>query len=310
MTDALRVGFIGFGEAAQTFARGLQLAVGGLTAFCSGSRHRPPYSAAFRETAAGLGVTLVDSLGALARDASVLVSAVSPQAATAVAREIAPSLTPGHLFVDLNAVTPDTKGAVADTIGATGARFVDAELMGAASIYGFAVPLYVSGDGATAFRDLFRPLGLNVTVVPGAATAAALLKMFRSVVTKGMEAVIVEALLAAFRAGVPREAFAAVTEPMDAVRFSDFARMCVTSDPVHAGRRAEEMAGAVGVLRGLGVEPIMTEATRRRLERSAALGLRDAVGRTPGADYLDILALYDETERARRDGAVSEERSR
>jgi hypothetical protein len=108
-----------------------------------------------------------------------------------------------------------------------------------------------------------------------------------------MEAVIVEAMFAAFRAGVPREAFAAVTGPMDALRFSDFATMCLTSDPIHAERRAEEMKHVAQVVRGLGVEPIMTEATCRRLEWSAGFRVRERGGPAKFTDYLEVLRLYD-----------------
>jgi 3-hydroxyisobutyrate dehydrogenase-like beta-hydroxyacid dehydrogenase len=297
---ALRVGFLGFGEAAKTFAAGLRGRVGSMVAFANGPRSHPPYSAALRAEAERLGVRLVDTIAALAREADLVFSAVATPAARAVAEETAPVLGAGHTFVDVNAVPPDDKEAMARLMAARGARFVDAELMGAASLYGAAVPLYASGDGAAAFRDLAGPLGLNVTLVPGAAGAAAALKMIRSVVTKGMEALIVEAMFAAFRAGVPEAAFAAVTEPMDAVRFSDFARMCLTTDPVHSERRAQEMRSVAEVVRRLGVEPIMTDAARRRLEWSARFKLRPATGDQGFADYREVLRRYDELDTAAR----------
>jgi len=302
---ALGVGFIGFGEAARVFAGGLRGTGPVLLAFCRGPRNAPPYAPAFRQAAAALGVELVDTLDELARRADVLFSAVATPAAAAVASECAAALRPGQLYVDINAVAPATKEAIAAAVAARGASFVDAELMGAASLYGAAVPLYVSGDGAAEFQRRFAPLGLNVTLVPGAPGAAAALKMLRSVVTKGIEAVVVEAMFAAVRAGMAREAFAAITEPMDAVKFSDFARMCLTSDPIHAGRRAEEMIGVGEVLRALAVDPIMVEAARRRLLWSAGLGARPEGEREGMTDYLDVLRLYDRLDRSREQGGSS-----
>jgi 3-hydroxyisobutyrate dehydrogenase-like beta-hydroxyacid dehydrogenase len=296
----VRVGFLGFGEAAKIFAAGLRGRVRSMVAFANGPRSHPPYSATLQAEAERLGVRLVGTIEALARDADLVFSAVATSAARAVAEETAPALGARHTFVDVNAAPPDVKEAMAALMAARGVRFVDAELMGAASLYGAAVPLYASGDGAAAFRDLAGPLGLNVTVVPGTAGAAATLKMLRSVVTKGMEAVIVEAMFAAFRAGVPEAAFAAVTEPMDAVRFSDFARMCLTTDPIHSERRAQEMRGVAEVVRRLGVEPIMTDAARRRLEWSARFGLRPAPGAGGFADYREVLRRYDELDAAAR----------
>jgi 3-hydroxyisobutyrate dehydrogenase-like beta-hydroxyacid dehydrogenase len=297
---AVRVGFLGFGEAAKTFAAGLRGRVRSIVAFANGPRSHPPYSDALRAEADRLGVRLVGTIAALAHDADLVFSAVATSAARAVAEETAPALGAGHTFIDVNAVPPDVKEAIAALMAARGVRFVDAELMGAASLYGAAVPLYASGDGAAAFRDLASALGLSVTVVPGAAGAAAVLKMLRSVVTKGMEAVIVEAMFAAFRAGVAEAAFAAVTEPMDAVRFSDFARMCLTTDPVHAARRAQEMQSVAEVVRRLGVEPIMTDAARRRLQWSARFGLRPAPGEPGFADYREVLRRYAELDTAAR----------
>jgi 3-hydroxyisobutyrate dehydrogenase-like beta-hydroxyacid dehydrogenase len=269
-----------------------------VAAFANGPRSHPPYSAALRGEADRLGVRLVDTVETLAREADLVFSAVATPAARAVAEEVAPALGPGHVFIDVNAVPPGDKETMATLMAGRGARFVDAELMGAASLYGAAVPLYASGDGAAAFHALAGPLGLNVTLVPGTAGAAATLKMLRSVVTKGMEAVIVEAMFAAFRAGVAEAAFSAVTEPMDAIRFSDFARMCLTTDPLHAARRAQEMRGVAEVVRGLGVEPVMTDAARRRLEWSARLGLRPAPGEQAFTDYREVLRRYDEQDRA------------
>lgn len=295
----LRVGFIGFGEAARTLAGGLGPAGAALRAYCRGRRHAPPYPAEFRQAAAALSVELVDTLEGLARASDVLVSAVFPEAAAPVGAESARHLRPDQLFVDVNAVAPATKEAIAAAVTARGARFVDAELMGAASLYGAAVPLYVSGSGAEEFQRRFTPLGLNVTLIPGPASAAATLKMLRSVVTKGMEAVIVEAMVAAFRAGVAPEAFTAITEPMDAIKFSDFARMCITSDLLHAGRRAVEMETVGEVVRGLGVEPIMVDAARRRLLWSAGLGARPAAEGEAVTDYREVLRLYDRLDRNR-----------
>jgi 3-hydroxyisobutyrate dehydrogenase-like beta-hydroxyacid dehydrogenase len=294
----LRVGFIGFGEAARVFADGLR-ASAQLHAFCRGSRHAPPYAPEFRAAAAALDVRLVDTLAEAVGSADVLFSAVAPPAAAAVGAEAAASLRPGQLFVDVNAVSPATKEIIAAAVAGRGAAFVDAELMGAASLYGAAVPLYASGSGAEEFKRLFAPRGFNVTLVAGAPGSAATLKMLRSVVTKGLEALVVEAMFAAWRAGVAREAFAAITEPMDAVKFSDFARMCLTSDPIHSGRRAEEMVSVAEVLRALAVEPIMVEAARRRLAWSAGLGARRHAETQSLTEYLDVLQLYDRLDQSR-----------
>ncbi len=297
----MRVGFIGFGEAARALADQLHRpGVGPLSAFCRGARNRPPYTPEFVEEAGRHGVTLVKSLDELAATSDLIVSAVLPTAAVEVSREVAPHLAARHLYVDVNASTPSAKREAGRLVEASGARYVDGALMGAVSLYGGAVPIYASGSGAEAFREATAPAGFQVTVVGSEAGMASVLKALRSVVTKGMASVIVEAMVAARRAGIVEEAFEAITGPMDKVAYSDFARMCITTDAIHADRRAAEMEGVIEVVRELGLEPIMTEATRRRLLWSAAFGLREVFGTKPPEDYRRVLELYDRLDRERR----------
>lgn len=291
---SLRVGFIGFGEAAQTLSDHLwRHGVTEIKAFCSGSRNRPPYTEDFIEKAKQRGASLVGSLSELVETSDLLVSAVIPQAAVTVGRDVARYMRPGQLYVDVNAAPPSAKRAVASFVEGRGALFVDASIMGAVSLYGGSVPIYVSGSGAREFVQYASATRLNVTMVGAEAGTASTLKVLRSVVTKGMEALLVEALLAAQLAGVVDAAFKAITEPMDSIKYSDFAKMCITTDAVHAYRRAAEMQGAVQVIQELGVEPIMTEATYKRLSWSARLDLRRIFGDVPPDDYHSVLDLYE-----------------
>jgi len=287
------IGFVGFGEAAQCFAA--HLAAKGAAAplvFCEGRTNHPPYSATFRSMAAAHGVELVDSLAVLMARADVVISAVVVATAVIVGQSIAALVRPGMMVVDVNASTPRAKRLVGDAVAAKGGSFVDANLMGAVSIYGAAVPLYCSGDGAARFAELFAPLGFSIELAgPDAGTAAAV-KMLRSVVTKGMEALIVEALTAASLAGVRSEALRGICEPMDATRYSQFVDMCVRTDVLHAERRAVEMDGVAEGLREIGLQPIMTEATAARLRTSAGLGLRADFASRQAYSADDVLDAY------------------
>lgn len=286
------VGFVGFGEAARCFAGHLAGQGVRVHAFCEGATNRPPYPPGFRAQAEALGATLHDTLGELLDVASVVFSAVVVASAPDVGQAIADSLRPGTLVVDINAATPRVKQDIAAAITVRGGSYVDANLMGAAGLYGPTVPLYCSGDGAARFAELFAPLGLTVEVAGETPGSAAAVKMLRSVVTKGIEALVVEAMTAAALAGVRREALAGICGPMDATRFSDFLDMCLRTDVLHAGRRAVEMDGAADCLRELGLAPVMTEATAARLRASAAMDLRREFLARPGYDADTVLDAY------------------
>lgn len=289
------IGFVGFGEAARCFATHLaSRGTMGMVAFCDGTSNRPPYSDAFRQSAAACGVTLVDSLAELMNQAEIVFSAVVVATAAAVGEAIASRVRPGMLVVDINASTPQAKRLLAGKVAAQGGAYVDANLMGAVSIYGAQVPLYSSGDGAGRFAATFAPFGFTIELAGQQAGTAAAVKMLRSVVTKGIEALVVEALVAATVAGVREEALRGICEPMDATSFSKFVDMCVRTDVLHAERRAVEMEGVAGGLRELGIDPVMTDATARRLRQSAALGLRARFAETAKYDATAVLEAYAE----------------
>jgi len=287
------IGFVGFGEAAQSFAghfagQGIQ----GQPVFCQGRTNQPPYSEAFRAMAAARGARLVDSLQALMAEADIVFSAVVVATAAEVGQAIAAALRPGTLVVDINASTPRAKRLVAAAVTARGGDYVDANLMGAIPIYGPGVPLYSSGKGMARFVEVFAPLGLNIEDAGPEPGTAAAVKMLRSVVTKGIEALVVEAMTAASLAGVRPEALRGICGPMDATSFSKFVDMCLRSDVLHAERRAVEMQGVAEGIRELGLDPVMTMATAARLQASAALGLRDDFAARQGYDADAVLDAY------------------
>jgi 3-hydroxyisobutyrate dehydrogenase-like beta-hydroxyacid dehydrogenase len=287
------IGFVGFGEAAQCFAR--HLTIKGAAAplvFCEGRTNRPPYSEPFRLQVREAGAELVDTLDALLARADIVISAVVVATAAEVGAAIAAGLRPGALVVDINASTPSRKIAVAEAVRAGGGSYVDANLMGAVSIYGAKVPLYCSGDGVERFASVFAPLGFTIESAGLRAGDAAAVKMLRSVVTKGIEALVIEAMTAASVAGVRAEALRGICEPMDATRFSTFVDMCIRTDVLHAERRAVEMDGVAEGIRELGLDPVMTEATCARLRASAALGQREAFVARTSYTADDVLDAY------------------
>jgi 3-hydroxyisobutyrate dehydrogenase-like beta-hydroxyacid dehydrogenase len=287
-----KIAFVGFGEAAQCFAKHLAAQTGApMVAFCQGKTNAPPYSQAFRAMAAGCGVTLVERLDDLS-DADVIFSAVVVAVAAKTGEAISRIVRPGSLVVDINAATPQTKKRVAGAVEARGGLFADANLMGSVDLYGAAVPLYTSGSGAERFAEIFGPLGFRVEVAGPEAGTAAAVKMLRSVVTKGMEALLVEALTAATLAGVRHETMRGLCASMDATTFSEFLDMCVRSDVLHAERRAVEMDGVAAGLRELGFDPVMTAATAERLKVSARLGLREEFAQRSGYSADDVLDRY------------------
>jgi 3-hydroxyisobutyrate dehydrogenase-like beta-hydroxyacid dehydrogenase len=289
---APRIGFVGFGEAAQAFARGFREAGIAMATYCSGANNQPPYTQSFRDRAQSLGVSPVETLAELCSRSDLIFSAVTVSSALPVAASLAPELNGRHLLVDINASAPAVKRKTAEMVLARGSGYVDAAVMGAVSIYGHRVLIYASGPDAGRLHALATPHGMQIQVVGEQPGMAAAIKMLRSVVTKGMAELLAEAMMAAEKAGIADAAFRGICDPMDATTFSKFAVMCLTTDAIHAGRRAAEMEEVMETLREMGVAPLMAEATYRRLNWTAASGIREHLKGQVPSDWRAVLAYY------------------
>lgn len=289
----MKVGFIGFGEAAVCFAQHLASYPDiEQYVYCNGQHNRPPYSSEFKSRLAELRITPRDDLAALVQSSEVIFSAVVASVSEAVGLEAARAVGEGQLFVDVNASNPSAKIKVANDVAKSGGKFVDISLMGAVSLYGHQVPLEASGTGASQFVDLFGPREFKTHVISERAGDAAAMKMLRSIALKGMGGAVVEALIAAERAGLGEEAFHAICDPMDETTFSKWTIMCLLTDGIHAGRRAAEMDGAISFMKDLGENPIMATATLERLRLSESLDFRARYdGRGP-VDWHEALSQY------------------
>jgi 3-hydroxyisobutyrate dehydrogenase len=290
VTQQLSIGFIGFGEAGFNIAQGLRSAgVERIAAFDIAAQDtgRGPL---IQTRAARAGVALVESPGALAAAAEIVLSTVTSSSAREAAAAAAPFLGPAHLYADLNSVSPALKQEVAAVIDASGARFVEVAVMAPVLRYGHRVPMLLGGPFAQAFADAMRPFGVRCDVLAGASVgSAAAVKMCRSIVVKGLEALLCECVLAAGRFGADAHVFASLDESFPGIDWTKLADYMVGRVVVHGERRAREMEEVAETLRAIGVEPIMAEAAARRQQWSAELGLRGRFGPEGPTTYREVL---------------------
>jgi 3-hydroxyisobutyrate dehydrogenase-like beta-hydroxyacid dehydrogenase len=257
---ASTIALIGFGEAGSSFAR---------AAGWSGARTFD-IRADRGAVAAELGVAFAhNAAGALAA-ADLVLSLVTADAALAVARDYAPWLAPGALWCDMNSVAPDTKRAAAQHVAAAGGRYVDVAVLAPVNPARLTVPLLLAGVAADAAAAALSAAGFaNIRNVGDDIGRASAIKMIRSVMVKGIEALTAEMMLAATRAGVAQEVLAS----LDASERGDswFVRgpYNIERMTTHGLRRAAEMEESARTLAALGVEPVMTNGTVRRQREQA-----------------------------------------
>lgn len=269
MGAAPAIGFIGFGEAGSTIAQGLRSA--GLTRLCAFDIHTqtPVLGAVIRQRAAGSQTRLVESSAELAGASDLILSTVTSSSALDAARQAAPFLTSRHTYADLNSVSPDLKREIEAVVVRTGAGFVEAAVMAPVGPYGQRVPMLLGGGAAEAFAEALTPFGMRLTVLPGQVGTAAAVKMCRSIVVKGLEALFVECAIAADRYNAEAHVFDSLNESFPGLDWKKLAGYMTERAVVHGVRRAREMEEVAETLRAVGIEPIMAEATARRQEWSA-----------------------------------------
>lgn len=281
-----RAGFVGFGEAGYHIAKGLLGA--GLTetfAFDIDSS-----SDRVRGRARETGTVLVDSNAALADACGVIFSAVTADQALNAAEQTAPFLSSRHFYCDVNSVSPRVKQSVARAVSRAGGKFVESAMMAPVPPHLHKVPMLLGGEAAPAFAEMMRPFGMRMEVVATDQIGrAAAVKMFRSVVYKGLEALIFECALGASQYGAEPRVFASLNESFPGVDFEKLANYMIGRVVVHGERRAREMEEVAATLREIGIEPMMAEATVRRMDWAAELGLKQHFGGEFPKTYKEVL---------------------
>lgn len=255
-----RVALIGFGEAGESFARAADW-----TGHARGWDLLEQRRAAMAECGVQAGD---DAAGALA-GADAALSLVTADQALAAARDYTPLLAAGALWLDMNSVAPATKRAAAEAVTAAGARYVDVAVMAPVE-QKLGVPLLVSGPDADEAAALLETLGFSsVRVVGDAVGRASAIKLCRSVMVKGLEALSAECAEAAEAEGVLDEVMASLDASEKPAPW--MARIAYNRERMatHGLRRAAEMDEACTMLESLGVEPVMSRGTVQ-LQRAAA----------------------------------------
>jgi 3-hydroxyisobutyrate dehydrogenase-like beta-hydroxyacid dehydrogenase len=287
------IGFIGFGEAGSAIARGLNAAGAGQIRAFDINTHNPKLGPGIQSRARETETLLVESRAELAGTSDILFSTVTAHASLDAAREFRPFLERPRLYADLNSVSPKRKQEIAEVVGGTATRFVEVAVMAPVLPYGHCVPMLLGGAGAYEFAELMKPYGMRLEVISDGVGAAAATKMFRSIVVKGLEALVLECVLAASRYDADERVFASLVESFPGINWKKLADYMVGRVVVHGERRAHEMEEVAETLRSLGIDPIMAEATARRQAWCAGLGLRSQFGNKGPETYRQVLEAIE-----------------
>ena len=259
------IGLIGYGEVGKIFAAGLKVKPG-VESIGAWDQKFVPDATRLKEVehASQAGVIAAGSMADLCARSSLLISAVTASNTLAVASEAAPFIQPGTVFLDLNSASPGTKQQCAAIIEAAGGVYVEAGVMTSVPPYGIRVPMLLGGARAAELAELFNSWGMDAKCVSEKLGVASAIKMCRSVMIKGLEALVIESYATARAYGVEDHVLPTLVETFPSIDWSQQGAYFFSRVVQHGKRRAEEMREAANTVREAGFEPFMASATANK----------------------------------------------
>ena len=272
----MNITLIGCGEVGHCYAEAWLAAGHSLSAICELRQDD-----AMRARVHAYGATLQAAAGPWLADADLVVSAVYGHAAHDVAAQALPYLRGDALYADFTTASAADMRAAARIAADHGVAFADVAIMGAIALLGARTPLLSAGTGAPAIAEFAQACDIPAQVIAGQAGDAVQLKLLRSILTKGMESLAVECLVAAEQLGL-RPALYEVLGDMDRTPLTTFLDSFVRSHVLHAPRRLAEVREARDQLTQAGLQPLVLDGVERLFARTTQ-GIEVARAASDGA---------------------------
>ncbi|MEG3109568.1 MULTISPECIES: DUF1932 domain-containing protein [unclassified Pantoea] len=255
------IAIIGFGEAGQVYAQDL---AGIANVRVWDKKFLSQHAEHLRGLAGQIAVQPAGSLNEALDGADLVFSLVTASSALDVAKQAAPLLRAGQIFLDFNSVAPETKRAAAEVIATGAGAYLDVAVMAPVPPKRLATPLLIGGFAASLAADTLSALGCNARAASEHIGDVSAIKMCRSVMIKGLEALTTECLSAARQYGVEEAVLASLHASFPSLGWNDqLPHYLISRVAEHGVRRAEEMGEVVKTLQDVGVAGVMSQATQQ-----------------------------------------------
>jgi 3-hydroxyisobutyrate dehydrogenase-like beta-hydroxyacid dehydrogenase len=283
MSTSAVIGLIGYGEVGRILAEDLRAA--GHAVWAYDIKLEGPQAAELRDHAGAIGVQLAADHADLASHADLVISAVTASQAVAAADATSKGLRAGTWFLDFNSASPGAKTRAAQAVNGAGGRYVEGAVMTSVPPYRIKVPLLLGGPDAAGLEPLLNGLGFAPKLADTRLGIASATKMCRSVMIKGLEAMVIESLTTARAYGVEDAVIASLYETFPGVDWEKQAAYFFQRVIQHGRRRAEEVREVAETVREAGLEPWSASGTASRQDWMADLAESGVFGRRQDPDF-------------------------
>jgi 3-hydroxyisobutyrate dehydrogenase-like beta-hydroxyacid dehydrogenase len=257
------VGLIGYGEVGRILAEDLRKQEIKVAAYDIKLRSDQS-GGALRDHAGQHGVALTASHADLAAQSDFIVSAVTASQAVPVAKACAATVKQGAWYLDFNSASPGAKQRAAALIDAAGGRYVEGAVMTSVPPYRIKVPLLLGGGDAAALAPQLVELGFVAKVASDKLGVASAVKMCRSVMIKGLEAMVIESFTTARAYGVEDAVLASLKETFPGIDWEKQGAYFFQRVIEHGRRRSEEVREVAETVREAGLTPWSAQGTAER----------------------------------------------
>lgn len=223
------------------------------------------------------------------RKADLVIAVTSCAAALQTEESAHPFLRPGQYYLDFNSAVPSVKKQIQERVEETGAIFVDGGILDTPMNGGHRIPVGVSGARAQEVVDILNSYGMNLRRIGPDVGQASGLKILRSIFTKGLEALLLETFTSAYHYGVLPDVYGSIQEMLEREPICPMFERMVTTDVIHAERRAREVGGVADMLRDDRLENTMSRAAYEKLMWSANCGVKEHFNARIPEDYTEVV---------------------
>lgn len=291
----LNLGLIGYGEAGYYLTSEFTEGTVSVYAYDVVATQGGDRADLIRGRAAENNVTLVGSMEELFAKSEIVFCLTSAGSAVPIAGSVKEFLTDGKVYIDLNSTSPQTKVEVGEALEGAAGTYVEGAVMSAVPAKKTQVPINICGPGSGEIADRLNATGMNVHSHEGEIGSASALKMFKSVLSKGMIALITETVFCTEKYGLTEMVLHDLINTINMMSFDGFCNYVVTQASVHHARLAREMDEAVKTLESIGENSIMTSAVKAKFEWMTEMDFASHFAERPKT-YDEVVAVKREME--------------
>ncbi|MFC4231349.1 NAD(P)-binding domain-containing protein [Parasediminibacterium paludis] len=211
-------------------------------------------------------IKLASSALEAVKDVDIIFSVNLSSVSIGLAQELQTVLQPNQFYCEMNTSGPQKKMKIAEILYLSGVKMIDLAIMAPVPQEGIFTPLLAAGAYVDDFLLKIKPLGLKITGIENSKIGdAATRKLLRSIVYKGIAAVICEAIEAGKSFGMESYIRGQIVSLIGGNH--ELIDRFVEGSKIHAKRRKEEMEAVIEMLEERGIDPLVTKGTRDNLQK-------------------------------------------